>query len=67
MEQVESGGAGGKIELPELVYDHSPLTLGDWIAPVGPQMSAQGAAEWWAGTMGQAKQLYEVWLNSTPL
>ena len=28
---------------------------------------SQGAAEWWAGTMGQAKQLYEVWLKSTPL
>ena len=34
VEQVESGGAGGKVELPELVYDHSPLTLGDWIAQV---------------------------------
>ena len=61
VEQVESGGAGGKVELLELVYDHSLLTLGDWIAQVGPQMSdlSQGAAEWWAGTVGQAKQLYE--------
>ena len=69
VEQVESGGAGGKVELTELIYDHSPLTLGDWLAQVGPQMSdlSQGAAEWWTGTMGQAKQLYEVWLKSTPL
>ena len=57
VEQVESGGAGGKVELPELVYDHSPLTLGDWLAQVGPQMSdlSQGAAEWWTRRSSSAR------------
>ena len=47
VEQVESGGAGGRVDLSELMYDHSPLTLGDWLALVGSQMSdlLQGAAE----------------------
>ena len=69
MDQIETGGAGAKVELPELAYDHSPLTLGDWFAVVGPQMQdlSQGAAEWWMGTMEEAKKLYEVWLRSTPL
>ena len=69
IDQVETGGAGAKVELPELAYDHSPLTLGDWLALVAPQMQdlSQGAAEWWVGTMEEAKRLYEVWLKSTPL
>ena len=68
-DQIETGGAGAKVELPELAYDHSPLTLGDWFALVGPQMQdlSQGAAEWWKSTMEEAKKLYEVWLRSTPL
>ena len=62
VDQVETGGAGAKV-------DHSPLTLGDWLALVAPQMQdlSQGAAEWWVGTMEEAKRLYEVWLKSTPL
>ena len=69
LDQIETGGAGAKVELPELAYDHSPLTLGDWFALVGPQMQdlSQGAAEWWKSTMEEAKKLYEVWLRSTPL
>ena len=26
------GGSGARVELPELAFDHSPLTLGDWLA-----------------------------------
>ena len=60
---AKTGGAGAKVELPELAYNHFPFTLGDWLALVAPQMQdlSQGASEWW-----EAKRLYEVWLKSTP-
>ena len=48
IDQVETGGAGEKLELPELVDDHSPLTLGDWFALVAQmQAPSQKPAEWW--------------------
>ena len=69
IDQLETGVAGAKVELPELAYDHSLLTVGDWLALVAPQMQdlSQGAAEWWVGAMEEAKRLYEVWLKSTLL
>ena len=44
---------GEGVELPELAYDHSPLTLGDWFALVGPrcrtflrELPSGGKAPW---------------------
>ena len=54
-EQVESG----KLSCRAPANHHSPLTLGDWLALVGPLSRKR--------RMEQAKQLCERWLRSTPL
>eukprot|EP00438_Fugacium_kawagutii_P034398 Skav207733 [mRNA] locus=scaffold362:324153:328160:+ [translate_table: standard] len=63
------GGQSGKLEIPDLPSDASPVQFGDWLHLTGPAMCdlSNVASYWWKTTMDEACRFYAKWKESTPL